>query len=177
MELLNNGNNPSVSVSWKKMNVGSYVYVLLTKVLWVFVHHVGQVSFPDVKFLHLLLDELLAELLSPRSRDVLPAGGRAQTYPPVENLEGIIRTVSSTDQGLNQPRALTFSDTITHLEQQYVLRNKHASFNFKIMHLSSAALTLKGVSVFSLINISNFNLFACFLFEKVELIVYLQTNL
>lgn len=102
------------------MNVGSYVYVLLTKVLWVFVHHVGQVSFPDVKFLHLLLDELLAELLSPRSRDVLPAGGRAQTYPPVENLEGIIRTVSSTDQDPNQPRALTFSDTITHLEQQYV---------------------------------------------------------
>lgn len=77
------------------MNVGSYVYVLLTKVLWVFVHHVGQVSFPDVKFLHLLLDELLAELLSSRSRDVLPAGGGAQTYPPVENLEGIIRPVSS----------------------------------------------------------------------------------
>lgn len=118
--LLNNGNKPSVSVSRKKMNVGAYVYVLLTKVLWVFVHHVGQVSFPDVKFLHLLLDELLAELLSSRSRDVLPAGGGAQTYPPVENLEGTIRTVSSTEQELNQPRVLTFSDTTTNLEQQYV---------------------------------------------------------
>lgn len=113
MHLLNNGNNPSVSVSWKKMNVGSYVYVLLTKVLWVFVHHVGQVSFPDVKFLHLLLDELLAELLSSRSRDVLPVGGGAQTYPPVENLEGIMWTVSGTDHDPNQPRVLTFSDTIT----------------------------------------------------------------
>lgn len=102
------------------MKVGSYVYVLLTKVLWVFVHHVGQVSFPDVKFLHLLLDELLAELLSSRSRDVLPAGGGAQTYPPVENLGGIIRTLNTSDQELNQPRVLTFSDTIKRLEQLYV---------------------------------------------------------
>lgn len=120
MHLLKNGNNSSVSVSRKKTNVGSYVYVLLTKVLFVFVHHVGQVSFPDVKFLHLLLDELLAELLSPRSRDVLPAGGGAQTYPPVENLGGITRTVSTTDQELNQTRVLTFSDTIKRLEQLHV---------------------------------------------------------
>lgn len=83
---------------------GSYVYVFLTKVLWVFVHHVGQVSFPDVKFLHLLLDELLAELLSLRSLVLLHAGGGAQPYPPVGNLEDTIRTVSSTDQEPNQAR-------------------------------------------------------------------------
>lgn len=67
---------------------GSYVYVVLTKVVWVFVHHVGQVSFPDVKFLHLLLDELLAELLSSLNLLLLPTGGGAQPYPPVGNLGG-----------------------------------------------------------------------------------------
>lgn len=91
-----------------EIKVLSYVYVLLTKGLWVFVHHVGQVSLPDVKLLHLLLDELRADLLSSCGRHVLPAGGGAQTYPPVENLEGTIRSMSSTDLEPNQARG---SDT------------------------------------------------------------------
>lgn len=67
-------------------NSGSYVYVLLAEGLRVLPHHVGQVPLPDVELLHLLLDELRAQLLS-RGRRVLPAGGGAHTDPPVENLE------------------------------------------------------------------------------------------
>lgn len=65
----------------------SYIHVLLGEVLGVFSHHVGQVPLPDVKLLHLLLDELHRELLRPCSRQVLPAVGRAHTNPPAQHLE------------------------------------------------------------------------------------------
>lgn len=77
----------TVQIAQNRNEKLSHVNVLLTEALWIFVHHVGQVSLSDVKLLHLLLDELRADLLSSCGRHVLPAGCRAQTYPPVENLE------------------------------------------------------------------------------------------
>lgn len=64
----------------------SYIYVLLGEVLGVLSHHVRQVSFPDVKLLHLLLDVLHGVLLWPRGRQVLSAEGRAHTYLPAQDL-------------------------------------------------------------------------------------------
>ena len=66
--------------------VNSYIYVLLGEVLGVFSHHVRQVSFADLKLLHLLLDELHGELLWPQGRQVLSAEGRAHTYLPAQDL-------------------------------------------------------------------------------------------
>lgn len=65
---------------------GSYVYVLLGEALRVFPHHVGQVPFADVELLHLLLDELQAELLGSGSRQVLPAEAGADTDGPAPDL-------------------------------------------------------------------------------------------
>lgn len=144
---------------------GSYVYVVLTKVLWVFVHHVGQVSFSDVKFLHLLLDELLADLLSFRSL-VLHAGGGAQPYPPVGNLEGTIRTVSSTDQEPNEARG---SCVQWHCNKVWTTRVLSKQTCFPSLNNVITASTLKDVSVSNLMNISDFSHFRAFRLREIQI--------
>lgn len=79
---------PSRKQSQNRNKGGSYVYVLLAEVLWIFVHHVGQMSPPQAELLPLLLDQLRPELRSSGRRHLLPMGGGAQTHPPVGNLGG-----------------------------------------------------------------------------------------